>query len=206
MDTTLHEGDKIRWTANDKQRGLDNSDLARVLSITENGVKIENARGEIHELRHGDKMLERLGLSYAINMHQAQGMTTDKGIGVMHSAEQNLATQRLTYVMLTRVRFDIEIFTNDRDQVLQTITHNPGDKPSALETSGEKRIDTGRTLDPAKAGTFSPTIPAGILVGTAAKAAFPTPGIDTPAPAKEPTMPMPAKEVDLPERNIERSR
>ncbi|EJL22826.1 MobF family relaxase [Novosphingobium sp. AP12] len=206
MDTTLHEGDKIRWTANDKQRGLDNSDYARVLSISENGVKIENARGEIHELQHGDKMLERLGLSYAINMHQAQGMTTDKGIGAMHSAEQNLATQRLTYVMLTRVRNDIEIFTNDRDQVLQTITHNPGDKPSALETIGEKQIDTGRSLDPAKAGTFSPTIPADVLVGGAAKAAFPTTGIDAPTPAKEPAMPPPAKEVDLPERNIERSR
>jgi len=206
MDTTLHEGDKIRWTANDKQRGLDNSDQARVLSITENGVKIENARGEIHELQHGDKMLERLGLSYAINMHQAQGMTTDKGIGAMHSAEQNLATQRLTYVMLTRVRFDIEIFTNDKDQVLQTITHNPGDKPSALETIGEKQIDTGRSLDTSKAGAFSPTIPADILVGGAAKAAFPTHGIDTPAPAREPTMPPPAKELDLPERNIERSR
>jgi hypothetical protein len=177
-----------------------------VLSVSEHGVKIENSKGEVFELQQGDKMLERLGLSYAINMHQAQGMTTDKGIGVMHSAEQNLATQRLTYVMLTRVRFDIEIFTNDRDQVLQAITHNPGDKPSALETTGEKRIDTGRSLDPAKAGTFSPTIPAGILVGTAAKAAFLTHGVDMPSSTKEPTMPPPAKEVDLPERNIERSR
>jgi conjugative relaxase-like TrwC/TraI family protein len=206
MDTTLHEGDKIRWTHTDKTRNLDNSDHAKVLSVSEHGVKIENSKGEVFELQQGDKMLERLGLSYAINMHQAQGMTTDKGIGVMHSAEQNLATQRLTYVMLTRVRFDIEIFTNDRDQVLQAITHNPGDKPSALETTGEKRIDTGRSLDPAKAGTFSPTIPAGILVGTAAKAAFLTHGVDMPSSTKEPTMPPPAKEVDLPERNIERSR
>lgn len=206
MDTTLHEGDKIRWTDTDKARNLDNSDHARVLSVSEQGVKIENSKGEVLELQQGDKMLERLGLSYAINMHQAQGMTTDKGIGAMHSAEQNLATQRLTYVMLTRVRFDIEIFTNDKEQVLQTITHNPGDKPSALETIGEKQIDTGRSIDPAKAGTFSPTIPADILMGTAAKTAFPTHGIDSPSPAKEVAIPAPAKEVDLPERNIERSR
>jgi conjugative relaxase-like TrwC/TraI family protein len=206
MDTTLHEGDKIRWTDTDKSRNLDNSDHAKVLSVSEHGVKIENSRGEVFELQQGDKMLERLGLSYAINMHQAQGMTTDKGIGAMHSAEQNLATQRLTYVMLTRVRFDIEIFTNDRDQVLQTITHNPGDKPSALETIGEKRMDSGRTIDPARAGTFSPIIPADILVGSAAKTAFPTHGIDPPTQAKEAAMPPAAKEVDLPERNIERSR
>lgn len=206
QDTTLHEGDRIRWTDTDKARNLDNSDHARVLSVSEHGVKIENSKGEVLELQQGDKMLERLGLAYAINMHQAQGMTTDKGIGAMHSAEQNLATQRLTYVMLTRVRFDIEIFTNDKDQVLQTITHNAGDKPSALETIGEKQLDSGRSLDTSKAGAFSPTIPADILVGSAAKAAFPTHGIDTPTPAKESTMPTPAKEVDLPERNIERSR
>jgi hypothetical protein len=171
-------------------------------------VKIENSKCEVLELQQGDKMLERLGLSYAINMHQAQGMTTDKGIGVMHSAEQNLATQRLTYVMLTRVRFDIEIFTNDKDQVLRTITNNPGDKPSALEMIGEKRMDSVRIIDPARAGTFSPSIPADVLVGTAAKAAFPTHGINLPVPAKEVAMPIPtpAKEVDLPERNIERSR
>ncbi|WP_339444965.1 hypothetical protein, partial [Pseudomonas hunanensis] len=28
----LHEGDKIRWTTNDKDRGLNNNDIARVLS------------------------------------------------------------------------------------------------------------------------------------------------------------------------------
>jgi conjugative relaxase-like TrwC/TraI family protein len=206
MDTTLHEGDKIRWTANDKERGLLNSDGAKVLSVSENGVKIENAKGEILELQQGDKMLERLGLSYAINMHQAQGMTTEKGIGAMHSAEQNLATQRLTYVMLTRVRSDIEIFTNDKSELLGTISRNPGDKSSALETIGEKPIDTGRSIDTSKAGTFSPTIPADILVGSAAKTAFPSHGLELSGMAKEPTMPPPAKEVDLPERNIERSR
>ncbi|MFC0205312.1 MobF family relaxase [Novosphingobium soli] len=206
MDTTLHEGDKIRWTDTDKPRNLDNSEQARVLAITEQGVKVENAKGEVIDLQHGDKMLERLGLSYAINMHQAQGMTTDKGIGAMHSSEQNLSTQRLSYVMLTRVRFDVEIFTNDRDRLLQTISHNTGDKLSALETTGEKDPGGSRRLDPAKAGTFSPTIPPEVLAGLAPKGNFPThdPGASA---AKEAAVPAPpAKEVDLPERNIERSR
>lgn len=81
QETKLHDGDHIRWTDNDKQRGLLNSESAKILSVGEDSVRIENAKGEIVDLQHGDKMLERLGLSYAINMHQAQGMTTDKGIG-----------------------------------------------------------------------------------------------------------------------------
>jgi len=84
-------------------------------------------------------MLSRLGLAYAINMHQAQGMTTDRGIGVMHSAERHLSSQRLAHVLVTRVRDDLTIFTNGRDQLLRTISANPGDKTSAIETVNEQQ-------------------------------------------------------------------
>jgi hypothetical protein len=129
----LHEGDRIRWTANDKARGLFNSASADVIAITPEGVEVRTSEGVNMVLVHGDKMLSRLGLAYAINMHQAQGMTTDQGIGVMHSAERHLSNQRLTHVMATRVRDDLTIYTNDRDALLRSIEANPGDKASALE-------------------------------------------------------------------------
>lgn len=206
MDMSLHGGDKIRWTDNDKQRGLLNSEAAKILSVGENGVKIENAKGEVLELQLGDKMLERLGLSYAINMHQAQGMTTDRGIGVMHSAEQNLATQKLSYVMLTRVREDVEIFTNDRDQLLRTISRNDGEKTSALETTGEKTLGKASRFDASKVGKFSANVPAGVLNGPGSAMGFPTHGLEALSSAKSSDAPAQTKDVDLPERNIERSR
>lgn len=86
-------------------------------------------------------MLARLGLAYAINMHQAQGMTADRGIGVMHSAERQLSSQRLAHVMVTRVRDDLTIFTNDRDQLLRSIQGNPGDKASALEVKDGRNVE-----------------------------------------------------------------
>jgi hypothetical protein len=95
-------------------------------------------------LAHGDRMLSRLGLAYAINMHQAQGMTTDQGIGVMHSAERHLSNQRLTHVMATRVRDDLTIYTNDRDALLRSIEANPGDKASALELAGASAFQISR--------------------------------------------------------------
>jgi len=136
----LHEGDRVRWTANDKARGLFNSAEAEVVGITREGVEVRTGEGVNMVLGHGDRMLSRLGLAYAINMHQAQGMTTDRGIGVMHSSERHLSSQRLTHVMATRVRDDIEIFTNGRDQLLRAIEANPGDKASAREHIGEKAI------------------------------------------------------------------
>ncbi|GFE77814.1 MobF family relaxase [Novosphingobium sp. TCA1] len=190
MATTLHEGDRILWRANDKEREIFNSDQARVLSISEGHVMIENAAGKVLELDRSDKMLERLGLAYAINMHQAQGMTTDKGIGVVHSAESKLATQRLTYVMLTRVRFDMEIVTDNRDRLLETINANPGDKLSAMEVTGEKQL--GGSMS-SKSGVNASAI-------SAANAGF------NPTVPRELMNDAPNKEVELPERNIERSR
>jgi len=137
----LHEGDQVRWTANDKARGLFNSAEAEVVGITREGVEVRIGEGVNMVLAHGDRMLSRLGLAYAINMHQAQGMTTDQGIGVMHSTERHLSSQRLTHVMATRVRDDITIFTNDRDLLLRAIDANPGDKASVLEHIDEKAVE-----------------------------------------------------------------
>lgn len=162
----LHQGDQIRWSANDKDQALFNSAQARVLAIDADDVRIENARGDILNLRRDDPMLERLGLAYAINMHQAQGMTSDKGIGVMHSSERMLSNQRLTYVMATRVRDDLEIVTNDKDALLRTINGNRGDKSSALEAVGEKIVDSapgrGRPRGRSSGGTAGGLDPASL--------------------------------------------
>lgn len=148
----LHEGERIRWSANDKARGLLNSAEAEILRIGDDSVEVRTASGERLTLAHGDKMLARMGLAYAINMHQAQGMTTDRGIGVMHSAERHLSNQRLTHVMATRVRDDITIFTNDRDQLLRAIAANPGDKASALEHVGAKAVEPPTRVGGAEKG------------------------------------------------------
>lgn len=153
---SLHAGDVIRWTANDKDRGLLNSEPAQIIAADIHRVTVRTGEGTFLDLNRDDRMLERLVLAYAINMHQGQGMTSDEGIGVAHSSEKNLATQRLMHVMVTRVRHDIQIFTDDRDKLLRTIERNEGDKASALEIIGEKPMEQKRTVDPAQSGPFKP--------------------------------------------------
>jgi conjugative relaxase-like TrwC/TraI family protein len=69
----LREGDRIRWTANDKERGLLNAALARVLGVDAAGVTVETADKARLTLALGDPMLSRLDLAYSLNMHMAQG-------------------------------------------------------------------------------------------------------------------------------------
>ena len=137
---SLQAGDRIRWTASDKERGIFNSDGARVLAVSDAGVEVELADKSTLLLAPGDRMLERLGLGYAINMHQAQGMTQDFAIGAMHSSEKHLSNARLFHVMATRVREGFELFTNDVAALTGGIARNAGDKASALEVIGEKDL------------------------------------------------------------------
>src|SRR3546814_867810 len=77
----LREGDRIRWTANDKARGLFNSALARVATVESGAIVVEMADRQQLRLAEGDPMLSRLDLAYSLNMHMAQGIQTDKEIG-----------------------------------------------------------------------------------------------------------------------------
>ncbi|MDE8453291.1 hypothetical protein PCJ53_29020, partial [Klebsiella pneumoniae] len=60
-------------------------DIARVVSADPSGIKVEASDGTLHELKAGDPMMERISLAYALNMHAAQGITTDTAIGTFCS-------------------------------------------------------------------------------------------------------------------------
>ena len=145
-------------------------------------------------------MLERISLAYALNMHAAQGMTTDNAIAVMSSKESNLSNQRLFNVTVTRVRDDIQLFTDDREKLTSAIERNEGNKTSALETIGRLEIDPARDTAAPRAGksggpepTFNPTPPRDLVND---------PSLDlsklrVPVEPRGPDIPFPEKDLGL---------
>src|SRR3546814_4503840 len=89
----------------------------------------------------GDPMLSRLDLAYSLNMHMAQGITTDRAIGVMSSFERFLSNQRLFNVLVTRVRDGLTMIVDDKEKLARQLDMNPGNKTSSLETVGRLDID-----------------------------------------------------------------
>jgi hypothetical protein len=138
---TVHEGDRIRWTANDKDCGINNAAMATITAIEGGRVTVELASKEALTLERGDPRLSRLDLAYALNAHMAQGVTADKAIGVMHSYESNLSNQRLTNVVVTRVRDDLTMVVDNQEKLERQLDRNPGNKTSALESLGRLDID-----------------------------------------------------------------
>ena len=211
-DIQLHEGDKIRWTANDKQRGLLNSALGRVLAIDSTGITVETADRHVVRLGTGDPMLRRLDLAYAINMHMAQGVTTDKAMIVMGSEERFLSNQRLFNVGITRARDGVSVITDDQAKLTRQLDRTPGDKLSALEITGQVAPD--RAVGPVRNTTidFGPIPqdafadkPRGVSPVSPAPPTFAQPASATPAgpsgaakaPSKLPQIAVPEKSKGL---------
>lgn len=170
---TLHEGDRIRWTDNDRDRGLFNADRAKVVGISDRSITIENSAGIRIEMPKTDPMLKKLDLAYAMNTHQLQGATADRVIAIADSRETNLATAKLFLVNITRPRDDLVLYVDDPSRYARNIARNPGEKRSALQTLGE--------LAPARCAIMP----------------------DAPVVAPTPKPPEPARPVPVKQRDLE---
>ncbi|MCJ2188597.1 MobF family relaxase [Novosphingobium beihaiensis] len=133
---SVHEGDRIRWTANDKERGLLNNQLAQVQSVHSDRVTVRTTGGQVHDLKAGDPMLEKLDLAYALTVHAAQGLTSESGILVMREEERLLNSARSFLVAATRVANDITLVVDNAGALERGIARNAGGKTSALEIAG----------------------------------------------------------------------
>jgi conjugative relaxase-like TrwC/TraI family protein len=146
----IHENDKIRWTANDHERGLLNADRATVTRITKTGVEVETSTGTRLTLPHGDPMLKRIDLAYALNAHMAQGLTSDKAIVVMEARDTKLLTQQNFLVSITRVRDSLTLVVDQKERVSQKLSLETGEKTSALEVAGKEAAKAEKQREPEK--------------------------------------------------------
>lgn len=134
----LHAGDRIRWTDNDGDRKISNADISRVEEVRDGRLVISSLiDGTVQELKAGDRMAERLDLAYAINVHIAQGVTTDHGMLALRSSERRLLSERSFLVGLTRIADKVTLIVDDGRSVERGVVRNSGDKTSALETIGQ---------------------------------------------------------------------
>ncbi|WP_445192778.1 MobF family relaxase [Sphingomonas sp. Tas61C01] len=133
---TIHERDRIRWTASDHKRGLFNADRAQIVGIDRGIVSIETSLGLKLELKQNDPMLQRLDLAYALNAHMAQGLTSDAGIAVMETRDTKLVNQQTFLVTVTRLRDTLTLIVDRADGLQRQLIRNAGGKTSSLETTG----------------------------------------------------------------------
>jgi conjugative relaxase-like TrwC/TraI family protein len=143
----LREGDKIRWTRNDKEMGLINTQKAEITAIDDNGmVHIKTQDGREMELPKDAPQLQHSDHAYAGTVHSYQGSTVDKVIATMESTNKHQTNQNTLYTIDTRPRDGSTIFTDSKEQLAFNLEQNTGDKMTAHDAVG-KKLTAGKSVE-----------------------------------------------------------
>ena len=98
----LREGDRIRWTRNDKELGLVNSQTAEVTSVKGDRVSFRLEDGRALGMTGADSQLRHVDRAWASTVHAFQGRTVDTVIAAMEANHPNLTNQKTLYVEISR--------------------------------------------------------------------------------------------------------
>ena len=133
----IRAGDRIRWTRNDKARSLVNGEKAEVVEIARGRVRLDLADGRTISLRAGDPQLRHIDHAWSSTVHGAQGSTADRVIAVLDSSQRALTDQSTFYVEISRARDGAEILTDNREQLIEALMADTGERPTAAEAIAE---------------------------------------------------------------------
>ena len=142
----LRAGDRIRWTRNDKARSLINGEKAEITAITRSRVRMALADGRNISLGTDDPQLRHLDHAWSSTVHGAQGATADRVIAVLDSSHGALTDQSTFYVEISRARHGAEILTDNREQLIEVLTADTGERPTAAEAVVERAAPTHAEL------------------------------------------------------------
>lgn len=126
LEKSFGVGEKITFTKNDKKFDIKNGQIATVLEIKDNIMKVLNGN---KELSIDTKQYNYFDYGYAITDYKAQGQTAQNVIAMVDSDMSNLNS---FYVQVTRAKEGVKIFT-DSIEKLQENTQNTQIKTSTLE-------------------------------------------------------------------------
>ncbi len=128
-------GDRIQWTAPNRQLGIANRDLGTIQQITHDGritVRMDGFKETIvtfdpRKARHFDH-------GYAVTSHSSQGLTAQRVlVNVDTEFHPDLINSRFAYVSVSRASLDARIFTNDADGLSKALSREVT-KASAIES------------------------------------------------------------------------
>ena len=133
----IRAGDRIRWTANDKRRGLVNGGESVVDRIDSRRVRFDLGNGETLPLPRDDVHLRHIDHAWSSTVHAAQGMTRDAAIAVLDTGHGELGGQAALYVEASRARDRFVLVTDNRETLADALEENDGAGMTAREAVGE---------------------------------------------------------------------
>jgi len=143
----------VIWTKNDnsdygKENGLKNGVTGTIEDVRDGVATIRTEQGNVVQQQMDGAFITN---GQAITIDKSQGVTASHVVTLMPSdAPAELLSENKAYVALTRMTSDVEIVTDNKEQLLEAVS-SPQEKSSTLEESRELISELKETLESQKA-------------------------------------------------------
>jgi ATP-dependent exoDNAse (exonuclease V) alpha subunit len=142
-------GDRIQFTAPDRNLHVANRELATVQNINGPQLTVRMDGEQARVLTFDVSQTRHIDHGYAVTSHSSQGLIADRVlINMDTSAHADLINTRFAYVSVSRASHDVQIFTNDAAALGQRLSADVT-KTSAVDFRQEQEPDhTRQPMEP----------------------------------------------------------
>jgi ATP-dependent exoDNAse (exonuclease V) alpha subunit len=135
-------GERVQTTAPCARHRVANRELGRIDQIDPGGhVRVQLDSGRT--VRFDIGTYPHLDYGYAVTSHSSQGQTADRVLVHVDTARagEQLVNRRLAYVAVSRGRYDAQIYTDNKGQLVEGLNRDVSNQ-SALEVSRDESAST----------------------------------------------------------------
>ena len=150
-DLTLSEGDRVRFTRSDTDRGYVANSLWEVAGFTEDGA-IRFRQGEQEKIVDPKVMTEdrHIDLAYALTVYGVQGASERFAIALTgtEGGRKRMASLESTYVTLSRAKEHVQVYTDNLEDWQQQVRQSGGGKTAhdLLHEKSDRESGIGNRL------------------------------------------------------------
>ncbi|WP_419806349.1 MobF family relaxase [Terriglobus sp.] len=142
-------GDRIQFTAANRDLGVANRDLATITALEERSVTVRMDGKTAREITFDPTEFRQMDHGYAVTSHSSQGLTADRVlVNINTDSSRSLINDRLAYVAISRAAHDVKIYTNDTATLGERLSTDVS-KTAAIDLSEVRQaVDSFRRNDP----------------------------------------------------------
>ena len=134
-------GDRLQFTAPNRELGVANRDLGTIQQIGEDGkITVRMDGGKDRTLRSTPSQMRHFDHGYAVTSHSSQGLTSERVLVNMDTdVHPELINSRFAYVSVSRASHDAQIYTNDAATLAESLSR---------DVTKASAIDFGKSQNP----------------------------------------------------------
>ena len=133
-------GDRIQFTAPNKEFGVANRDLGRVVGLENGQITLRMDGKSARMLTFDTAEFRQFDHGYAVTSHSSQGLTANRVLAHIDTdSSRSLINNRLAYVAISRASHDAHVYTNNAETLAGRLSTDVS-KSAALQVGPVKSV------------------------------------------------------------------